>query len=184
MRFFTPELYLQFNSDDDAEADRANAVWEEAVEQYRRHLKSLAKQMPAAVKSLAKLCLHDLELLSFQQQPEASSAPRAKREHASPQWSGAALLCLRDGDDVHTLMYVLCGPVRQQASPRNWPFSNERRHWLYDEIDAGRRPAGSFLHRILFSDGSILEIPFSMVFVDRFALPSNGSRQRPRKRAS
>ena len=30
MKFFTPELYLQYNSDDDAVADRADRLWDRA----------------------------------------------------------------------------------------------------------------------------------------------------------
>jgi len=31
MRFFTPELFIRFNSPDDMEADRADADWEAAI---------------------------------------------------------------------------------------------------------------------------------------------------------
>ena len=34
MRFFTPELYTQFNSSDDGVADHANEAWENALQEY------------------------------------------------------------------------------------------------------------------------------------------------------
>lgn len=184
MRFFTPELYIRFNSDDDSEADLAEACWEKAIDDYRRHLRGLRKAMPAAVKSLTERCLHDFEVLSFHQQLETLIPARGKKKESSSPGSGVAVLCLRHSDEIQMLLYVLTNPVKHQVAPRNWPFSKERKHCLYDEIDAADKPAGSFLHRILFSDGSMLEIPFSLVFVDQFPLPANGSRPRPRKRAS
>src|SRR5439155_1551888 len=41
MRFFTPELYVQFNSPDDEVADRANEAWETALQSYQNHLTAL-----------------------------------------------------------------------------------------------------------------------------------------------
>jgi len=35
MRFFTPDLYLRFNSDDDDIADGADAEWQTVVKDYR-----------------------------------------------------------------------------------------------------------------------------------------------------
>jgi len=34
MRFFTPELYVKFNSPDDVEANRADEDWEAAIREY------------------------------------------------------------------------------------------------------------------------------------------------------
>src|SRR5947209_7763016 len=68
MRFFTPELYLRYNSPDDAEADRAEKDWETAIRDYKKHLHALSKDMSDRVRDLAEtLCLHDAELLSLQE---------------------------------------------------------------------------------------------------------------------
>src|SRR5271165_3957990 len=38
MKFFTPELFIKFNSPDDVVADRADEDWEAAIREYRSHL--------------------------------------------------------------------------------------------------------------------------------------------------
>ena len=40
MRYFTRQLYQQFNSADDEEADRADEAWEAAIEKYRQQFRS------------------------------------------------------------------------------------------------------------------------------------------------
>lgn len=168
MRFFTPELYLRFNSDEEVEADRADEAWEKATDDYRRHLKAFRKTMPASVRAMTERCLHDFELLSF-------------HEEFKP---AAAVLSLGNGSDIRIVVYTLWDRVRRKTGPRSWPFSKAQKHWLYDEIDVANQSGGRFVHRILSSDGSIVQIPFSQVFVDHFALPINGSRPRTKRRAS
>jgi hypothetical protein len=93
MRYFTRQLYQQFNSADDAEADRADEAWEAALREYRRHLEGQRDRMPANVARLADLNLHDAEILSrleipfttvvihrFALHPEAAGA--AKKQSA------------------------------------------------------------------------------------------------------
>ena len=41
MKFFTPELYQRFNSPDDGVADHADQEWEQALQDYERHLQGL-----------------------------------------------------------------------------------------------------------------------------------------------
>ena len=68
MEFFTPELYLQFNSPDQETAYRADQTWENAIQDYNRHLDTFRDAMPSGVKELAeKLCLHDAEFIAFQE---------------------------------------------------------------------------------------------------------------------
>ena len=55
MKFFTPELFIKFNSPDDVVADRADEDWEAAIREYRSHLEGLRDQMPSQVKELAGL---------------------------------------------------------------------------------------------------------------------------------
>ena len=49
MRYFTRQLYQQFNSPDDEEADRADQEWEAAIEKYRQHREGLRDRMPSPV---------------------------------------------------------------------------------------------------------------------------------------
>src|SRR6476646_1790579 len=67
MQYFKPELYLRYNSRDDATADRADRDWEKAIHAYEEHLSKFAEEMNDHVKDLAEnLCLHDAQLISSQ----------------------------------------------------------------------------------------------------------------------
>ena len=70
MRFFTPELYLRFNSRDDAVALAADAEWEAAIARYNAHLDSFRGKMPSQVVNLSEMCLHDADILLRQEQQE------------------------------------------------------------------------------------------------------------------
>jgi hypothetical protein len=70
MRFFTPDLYVRFNSSDEKEADRANEAWEAALSGYRKHLDGIRDCMPSQVRNLSELNLHDAEVLACDQAVE------------------------------------------------------------------------------------------------------------------
>src|SRR3954467_10228942 len=109
MKFFTPELFLKFNSSDHEVADRADEEWEEAIGAYRKHLDGLSDQMPSQVKQLANLCLHDAELLAWEQPIEAFF-------ELLPFRTGFAILSIRQGDEIVSLIYVLWDRVRKHPS--------------------------------------------------------------------
>lgn len=177
MRFFTPELFVQFNSSDDAVADRANEDWEAALQEYRKHLDGLRDQMPDPVRKLAALRLHDAELLAVEQPIEPLWA---RPSEPFPAWSGFAILSFKQ-DNIISLIYVLWDRLREHPAQATWPFSKHRTHWLYDEVDVAPSGHGLFLHRILLSDGTVLEIPFVSALIHRIPLhdgrPSEASRQ-------
>ena len=168
MRFFTPELFFRFNASDDEEADRADEDWEAAIRAYRHHLDGLRDQMPSQVKKLAELGLHDAEILACEQPIEPSFLPFPFE--AMPFWSGFAILSLRREDAIVSLIYVLWDRVREHPSGGAWPFSKRRTHWLHDEIDVPGTHRGRFLHRVLLSDGTILEIPFLSALIHSIPL--------------
>jgi hypothetical protein len=165
MKFFKPGLYLRYNSSDDAVADRADRQWERAIRAYRAHLETFANTMNDRVKELAEsLCLHDAELLSIQVD---SSPGRAKRP---PYLPGVATVSVKSGGTIVNLFYPLWEEVGESTTPKDWPFSRLRTHWLYDEIDlaeSGRSPR--YWHRILLSDGRVISIPFAEVIIHRFS---------------
>ena len=90
----------------------------------------------------------------------------------------AIVSLLQDGD-VISLIYALWDSVREHEAAPDWPFSNAHIHWLYDEVDAAAKPAGKFVHRILLSDGRVLEIPLASVVMHRVSLneSTHASRQ-------
>jgi hypothetical protein len=179
IEILTPELYIKFNSPDDVEADRANEDWEAAIRAYRSHLNGLQDQMPPQVKKLAGLCLHDAELLACKRLDGWLSL-RFPFER-SPFWPECAILSARQGNEIFSLIYVLGDAIRRHESKESWPFSKLRRHWLYDEVDVAQTEPWMFLHRVLLSDGIVMEIPFVTAFIHSFSLqdgdPSDASRQ-------
>ena len=166
MRFFKPGLYLRYNSDDDAIADRADREWERAIRAYKEHLATFSAQMNDGVKYVAEsLCLHDAEILSFQ--AEIPIHPLFSSSAFSP---GAATIWLKSNEEIINLFYLLWDEVAESAAPKRWPFSKHHVHWLYDEIDRADAPSPSvFWHRILLSDGRVISIPFSDVIVNAFS---------------
>jgi len=167
MRFFTPELFIRFNSPDDEVADRADEEWEMAIQGYRSHLDQFRDQMPGQVKKLAELCLHDTEVLAIQ---EAIEPIFPIPFEPFPRWAGFAILSVMQDDKVVSLVYVLWDHVRKHPMKENWPFSKQRTHWLYDELDATPSQRSMFLHRILLSDGTVIEIPFVSVMIHSIPL--------------
>lgn len=160
MQFFTPQLYLQFNSADDAVADRANARWERAVGRYRQHLDELGQRLTPEVRSLTNISLHDADVLTFDPEAELRS------ENALAPLS-VALLTVRHQEEIISLIYSLSDCVRESRKPRKWPLAEGQVQWLYDEVDAIEGPTSRFVHRILLSDGRALEIPFYAVLIHR-----------------
>lgn len=172
MKFFTPDLILRFNSsDDEEEADRANEEWELAIQAYRDHLDGLQDQFPSQVKKLARLCLHDAEILASEE-PIEEFLPLYPFG-SFPFWARFSILSVRQDNEVTSLIYALWDRVRKHQATGNWPFSKVRTHWLYDEVDVSSPHRGMFLHRVLLSDGTILEIPFLSALIH--GIPLSGS---------
>ena len=168
MRFFKPGLYIRYNSDDDAVANRADREWEKTIRAYKEHLAAFSDQMSEGVKYVAdSLCLHDAELLSFQSEIPVHPLFRPS---SSPFAPGAATIWLKNEGNLVNLFYLLWEEIHESASSPRWPFSKLRVHWLYDEIDRADAPWPSvFWHRILLSDGRVISIPFSDVVVNSFS---------------
>ena len=82
---------------------------------------------------------------------------------------------------IFSLFFVLWDRVRRHQSIESWPFSKLRTHWLYDEVDVAPIGRGMFLHRVLLSDGTVIEIPFVSALIHNFPLQagrqSDASRQ-------
>ena len=162
MRFFTPELYVRFNSSDDEVADLANDEWEIAIESYQKHLDQIRDRLPSHVRNVSELCLRDAEVLTFQKEIQVPAA-LFDASRSGPAWSVMAMLGLKQGDAIWTLLYFLADRVREYPAPADWPFAKQKKHWLYDEIDLAPGFPHVYLHRVLYSDGSVAEIPFGSV---------------------
>jgi hypothetical protein len=183
MRFFTPDLYIRFNSTNDEEADRADEAWETAIREYRHYLDSLRDRMPVQVRKLAELCLHDAELLAQEEVIDPLVPLPVEPFGPFPFWSAVAILSVRQDGTIFSLIYVLWDRVRECPPESSWPFSKLRTHWLYDEIDIAPNSPGMFLQRILFSDGRVIEIPFVSALIHTLPLPGSDKSQSSRQSA-
>ncbi len=182
MQFFTPELYVRFNSPDDNVADKAYQEWEKASERYSQHVETFRNRASSQIQRLIELSLHDALILSRVEQIQPGG-PNLFHEFPhpflAPIWYAMAIITLKDEDTIRSLIYCLWDSVRARSHQEGWPFSKEGEHWLYDEVEPvslERRGMGSgaYFHRILLSSGIELEIPFTTLFIHEFSLTKVG----------
>jgi hypothetical protein len=70
-------------------------------------------------------------------------------------------LLIQNADQITQILYFGAGAEPQSAKHApEWKLWERAKRWLYDEIDVAERDPQSFVHRILWSDGSVLAIPF------------------------
>jgi hypothetical protein len=176
MKYFTPELYQQFNSFDVAEAERADEAWDQAETAYKERLTSIREYLPSQVVRLSELCLHDALVVSCVDQAQPAGELRfIDGPHPFPLpflWTAVAIVSVTVGEEVISLIYSLSDHTTTREAPEGWKFSKLQRHWLYDEVDLLNDRKGPFVHRILFSNGITVEIPFVSVIIHRFTVPT------------
>jgi hypothetical protein len=147
MKYFTPELYVEFNSDEPAVADKADADWEKATADYRQHVRKIGGRLPGKARELAEsTCLHDAVYSGYLKAP----LPKSSAE--------LAVVAVEKAGDVVLLIYVLAEEPSFSAPHAADVFSDIAVHWLYDEVDATDR--GVFSHDILLSNGRVLSVKF------------------------
>jgi hypothetical protein len=162
MRFFTRELYIDFNSADPIVADAADELWEQAIKAYQRHMRLLRPKLSDGAKRLAKISFHDARLMNSEH-PVLLGLPGvgliALAQHIAP-----------DNWETYLIWYVLCGEIQSLPSPMaEWPFSNGNTEGLYDEFDLNPQDEDLFVHRILLSDGRVIVVPFANAGVQKLA---------------
>jgi hypothetical protein len=180
MQYFTPQLYQQFNSLDEVEAERANEAWDQAILAYRQQLDSVRDRMPSQIVALSELCLHDAEVIKREEIAQASGPIGFLPDFPIPipftVWSAVAVITLRLDGEILTLFYCLSDHIGMSEAPKNWRFSKLREHWLYDEVQVhGERGFPIYTHSILLSTGIVLDIPFISVVIHRFPIPQTAA---------
>jgi len=176
MRYFTPELYQQFNSFDVDEAERADEGWDRAEAAYKERLERIREHLPSQVVRLSELCLHDALVVARVEQAEpARQFDFSNGTHPFPLpfvWTAVAIISLTLGEEVISLISSLGDHINTREAPEGWRFSKLQERWLYDEVDLMNDHRGPFVHRILLSTGMTLEIPFVSVIIHRFTVPA------------
>ena len=160
MRFFTPELFVELNSDNDDVVDQAERKWDVARTRYQKYLTGIEKKLPNSLLQFCKtMHLHD---------------SRVRYEH-NPVWT----ICHTDntGQHVRAVLTVTRKAAEFTLSyldlvePTSWhrPVDSPVFHcnhvvWLYDEVSQVKKNVYS--HDILFSDGNVLTVRFKDFMYD------------------
>lgn len=158
MKYFTPELYLRFDSTNRRDAMKAHGEWEDAIDAYRKHLDEIGGQMTADVRRLAQtLCLHDAEYLGMGLLPTLDSG------------KPLAVLLTRQNTSRVFLVYLLVELPVTKTFSGEWPYSTEQIHWLYDEFDVDE--TGVQQHDVMLSNGKIVTLRFHEMQIIRHDVP-------------
>src|SRR5207245_1068760 len=139
MKYFTPELYQQFNSFDVDEAERADEAWDRAEVAYKERLATIREHMPSQVVRLSELCLHDALVVSRVEQVQPAGEYRffdGLYPFPFPGlWIAVAIVSVTVGEEVISLIYSLNDRTNTTEAPEGWRFSKRDEQWLYDEVD-------------------------------------------------
>jgi hypothetical protein len=143
---------MQLNSDDAEAVERSMTGWERALGEYKKAVRPVARELPLHSRRLLELSLHDWKLVTI----KPSRIPPAGRSPAR------LIMVLEHHNDLTVLSYALTQKLRRLNTPKEWPMgSRDHVYWLYDEVELGGSDQQSFVHRVLFSDGTTLIVPFS-----------------------
>jgi hypothetical protein len=156
MKYFTPELYVQGNSDDDDAVDYVEKEWERRIKRYRRHYKKIEAQLPPMLRKFdVEQCLHDADVFAPALLP------------ANAPWNGPELVIVAQQintvfpEYVNTLailQYDITAPPVVEVPVESPVFYKEQPIWLYEEVDVVE--PGVFSHEILISDGRVIKVLF------------------------
>lgn len=146
MNFFTPQRYVDFNSDDPDAADKADEAWEQAIEAYQHHLATIRPHLSDRLWEFAEQNLHDARYLGFIK----AAVPKSAGE--------IAVVGVECGDELLLLLYVLSEEPTLSAPVADPVFSDGEAYWLYDEV--GVAGEATFCHEILLSTGKVLSLIF------------------------
>lgn len=153
MKFFTPQLYLEFQSPIFTIATMADAKWEVATCRYRAHLNNLP--LTPAVAILNDLCFHNAQFVSL----------RNKKS--------LVIIVVSMPNGIFELVYYdanyrISPPVA--AWHKTFPTKHSRVpinevFWLYEEL---HHKNNKFRYEILTNDGRVIKITFATITVTKF----------------
>ena len=151
MRFFTPRLFIDLNSEDEDVVGRAEEKWEAARREYQEYFKSIDKKLPASLARFSKMvALHDGQI---QERIGTAEEFDNQGEHSR------AIVAVKHERAEYSLVYLnLTEPTRLTHPVDSPVFRHDNVIWLYDEVGCVKK--GVFSHEILFSNGNVLLVKF------------------------
>src|ERR1700722_29409 len=145
MKYFTPELYVQGQSDDDDVTDYVEQEWERRIKRANRHYKKIESQLPEALRKFcAEQCLHDADWNGIARVP-GCSFPRNGQEIMIIACQENTLI----PEFLQTfaiLQYTITSPPTFERPVQSKVFDRVQPIWLYDEVDVVS--PGVFSHSI------------------------------------
>jgi hypothetical protein len=158
MKFFTPELFAELNSDDDNTVDRAEENWQKALRAYQRHLKRIGDRLPVSLRRFSEqYCLHDASVLSPSER-NSDFLPLLLSRPNHPDSTSAVIPVKSKGSLLVLWYFDTSERPHLEKHVDTSVFYDDQVIWLYDEIDClGDR---RFSHEILFSNGVVAKLIF------------------------
>src|SRR5438309_485421 len=127
MRYLLPQLYVDFNSADDATAEEADATFDEADEKARQHWQKIKGSCPQTVIRFAEQeMLHDADIFGPALLPSGEVIVVAQN------------VATLHADRLNTLMFLYYTPTEEpriEVPVVSDVFSRVQPHWLWDEFD-------------------------------------------------
>ncbi len=146
--FANADMHNANQAEDDEASDIASKNWDAALEAYEKRLVDLQFIMPPAVwQFMTRMNLHDAFSLSSGFSPNGDKYMLTVRQTDSQSDRYLAIL-----------IYDLVDVEGQKHTGPGFHSPHNQTYWLYDEFDMVKE--GVFLHEVLFSDGTQLNISF------------------------
>jgi hypothetical protein len=156
MKFFTPDLYVRFNSRDEDAALEAHEEWERRIKRYQRRYKKIEPQLPPMLRKFHdEQCLHDADV--FAPALLSGNAPWKPPEVVIVAQQINTLF----PEFVNTLailQYTITTDPVIEVPVQSEVFNRVQPIWLYEEVDVVE--PGIFSHEILISDGRVIKLLF------------------------
>jgi hypothetical protein len=175
VKYFTPELWIGFNS---ARRESAFKAYDRRLRSYRRQLAALLPRLnPPARSFFRDVCLlHDCTLARLEVGDRIESPDEAPtRRGINTRRASVRLFVLsEDGENVYTLHYKnvtrveVNFPGKQVLFPTGmYPNFGD---WGYDELTSAKN--GLFRHEVLFASGSTFSIEFKKFAIHKLQIGS------------
>jgi hypothetical protein len=185
MKYFTPELYVQFNEAPDNDAEAVHDEWQRVGRKYSRRYRKIEPHLPKELRRFHdEQCLHDADvvgpaLLTTRTTPRGAQKVTIVAEQINT-------LVPEFLNTIAILEYTVTEPPLLEKPVEAKVFSSRQVEWMYDEIDLVE--PGVFSHSIFLSTGVVVTIRFR-AFNYRIArlltpVPNGAAIAQPRRRTA